>query len=249
MQHEGRQLRRRRLRERPRLHPTSAPSGDRCCPSDRTKAKTSECALSSTTGDAGNANPPFDGSTGETSTGDGQAPDGQAADGEAADGAGEASSESGAEGGTSGRDASDGATSDGATPRAPPPTPRATEATVPPSTLVHDAQQALLLVLAVSLPVLAVAAVVGHARRRVPGRLADPGSRRWRTCRASWRSSPRWRSSGPGWGTRWRASRSRCSSLTDGPLRSHRSRRGSQAVPAARFDRSRPRLIAPHHNE
>jgi len=32
---------------------------------------------------------------------------------------------------------------------------------VPPSTLVHDAQQALLLMLAVSLPVLAVAAVVG----------------------------------------------------------------------------------------
>lgn len=32
---------------------------------------------------------------------------------------------------------------------------------MPPSTLVHDAQQALLLMLAVSLPVLAVAAVVG----------------------------------------------------------------------------------------
>jgi flagellar biosynthetic protein FliQ len=32
---------------------------------------------------------------------------------------------------------------------------------VPPSTLVHDAQQALFLVLAVSLPVLGVAAVVG----------------------------------------------------------------------------------------
>jgi type III secretion HrpO family protein len=32
---------------------------------------------------------------------------------------------------------------------------------MPPATLVHDAQQALLLVVAVSLPVLAVAAVVG----------------------------------------------------------------------------------------
>ncbi len=32
---------------------------------------------------------------------------------------------------------------------------------MPPSALVHDAQQALLLMLAVSLPVLAVAAVVG----------------------------------------------------------------------------------------
>jgi type III secretion HrpO family protein len=32
---------------------------------------------------------------------------------------------------------------------------------VPPATLVHDAQQALLLVVAVSVPVLAVAAVVG----------------------------------------------------------------------------------------
>lgn len=32
---------------------------------------------------------------------------------------------------------------------------------MPPSTLVHDAQQALFLVLAVSLPVLGVAAVVG----------------------------------------------------------------------------------------
>jgi flagellar biosynthetic protein FliQ len=32
---------------------------------------------------------------------------------------------------------------------------------VPPSTLVHDAQQALWLVLAVSLPVLGVAAIVG----------------------------------------------------------------------------------------
>jgi type III secretion protein S len=32
---------------------------------------------------------------------------------------------------------------------------------MPPATLVHDAQQALLLVVAVSLPILAVAAIVG----------------------------------------------------------------------------------------
>src|ERR1019366_10615618 len=38
---------------------------------------------------------------------------------------------------------------------------RASSRAVPPSTLIHDAQQALLLVLAVSLPVLGVAAVVG----------------------------------------------------------------------------------------
>jgi hypothetical protein len=77
--------------------------GDRCCPSDRTKAKTSECALSSTTGDGGNPNPPFDGSTGESSTADGPSTDGPAADGN-----GEAAAEASVEGGSSGGDASDG---------------------------------------------------------------------------------------------------------------------------------------------
>ncbi|MGH7295530.1 MAG: hypothetical protein ACRELB_11380, partial [Polyangiaceae bacterium] len=79
--------------------------GNRCCPPDRTKAKTQECALSSTTGDGGNPNPPLDASSGDAS-----ASDATSADGPATDGAGEAAVEAGAEGGSSGGDASDGAT-------------------------------------------------------------------------------------------------------------------------------------------
>jgi type III secretion HrpO family protein len=47
---------------------------------------------------------------------------------------------------------------------------------VPPATLVHDAQQALLLVLAVSLPVLGVAAVVGMlvAAFQAASQIQDP---------------------------------------------------------------------------
>jgi len=47
---------------------------------------------------------------------------------------------------------------------------------VPPSTLVHDAQQALLLVVAVSLPVLAVAAIVGLlvAALQAASQIQDP---------------------------------------------------------------------------
>jgi type III secretion HrpO family protein len=47
---------------------------------------------------------------------------------------------------------------------------------VPPATLVHDAQQALFLVLAVSLPVLAVAAVVGMlvAAFQAASQIQDP---------------------------------------------------------------------------
>jgi type III secretion HrpO family protein len=47
---------------------------------------------------------------------------------------------------------------------------------VPPSTLVHDAQQGLLLVVAVSLPVLAVAAVVGLvvAALQAASQIQDP---------------------------------------------------------------------------
>ncbi|HEY5145461.1 MAG TPA: flagellar biosynthetic protein FliQ, partial [Polyangiaceae bacterium] len=47
---------------------------------------------------------------------------------------------------------------------------------MPPSTLVHGAQQALLLVVAVSLPVLAVAAVVGFvvAAFQAASQIQDP---------------------------------------------------------------------------
>jgi type III secretion HrpO family protein len=47
---------------------------------------------------------------------------------------------------------------------------------VPPSTLVHEAQQALFLVLAVSLPVLGVAAVVGLlvAALQAASQIQDP---------------------------------------------------------------------------
>ena len=47
---------------------------------------------------------------------------------------------------------------------------------MPPSTLVHDAQQALLLVVAVSLPVLGVAAVVGFvvAALQAASQIQDP---------------------------------------------------------------------------
>lgn len=47
---------------------------------------------------------------------------------------------------------------------------------MPPATLVHDAQQALLLVLAVSLPVLGVAAVVGMlvAAFQAASQIQDP---------------------------------------------------------------------------
>jgi flagellar biosynthesis protein FliQ len=47
---------------------------------------------------------------------------------------------------------------------------------VPPATLVHDAQQGLLLVVAVSLPVLAVAAVVGLvvAALQAASQIQDP---------------------------------------------------------------------------
>ena len=47
---------------------------------------------------------------------------------------------------------------------------------MPPSTLVHDAQQALFLVLAVSVPVLAVAAVVGLvvAALQAASQIQDP---------------------------------------------------------------------------
>ena len=47
---------------------------------------------------------------------------------------------------------------------------------MPPSTLVHDAQQALLLALAVSLPALAVAAVVGLlvAAMQAASQIQDP---------------------------------------------------------------------------
>ena len=80
---------------------TVVTAGDRCCPSDRTTAKTSECALSSAaSGDASPA-PPVDGSTSESSSPEAAS---EAAVGE---GSSEAASEAGGETGTGG-DASDG---------------------------------------------------------------------------------------------------------------------------------------------
>jgi hypothetical protein len=76
----------------------SSGEGDRCCPSDRTTAKTPECALSSTTGDAANPAPPLDAST-DTSTPDSPA--------ETASEAGTTDASDGASG-----DASDGSTTE-----------------------------------------------------------------------------------------------------------------------------------------
>jgi hypothetical protein len=47
---------------------TVVTAGTRCCPQDRTTAKTSECALSSTAGGDASPAPPVDGSTSETSS-------------------------------------------------------------------------------------------------------------------------------------------------------------------------------------
>jgi hypothetical protein len=74
----------------------STATGSRCCPSDRTTAKSPDCALSATTDQ--DANPePVESSTTDSSTSD----------------AGEASTEAGPEGGSGdGGDGGDGATGD-----------------------------------------------------------------------------------------------------------------------------------------
>ncbi|HEY8088394.1 MAG TPA: hypothetical protein VIF09_11130, partial [Polyangiaceae bacterium] len=83
---------------------TVVTAGTRCCPQDRTTAKTSECALSSTAGGDASPAPPVDGSTSETSSAEGST-DGTAQE--------SAAKEGGAEGGSEAA-SSEGGASDGA---------------------------------------------------------------------------------------------------------------------------------------
>jgi hypothetical protein len=68
-------------------------SGARCCPQDRTTAKTPECALSSETFDGANPAPP-DSSTTETASGEGAPAEASGSDG-SVEGAAEAGVETG----------------------------------------------------------------------------------------------------------------------------------------------------------
>ena len=91
---------------------TVVTAGTRCCPQDRTTAKTSECALSSTAGGDASPAPPVDGSTNETSA-EGS-PEGAATEGGAEGGAEAASVEGGGDASDGGGDAPADSAGDGA---------------------------------------------------------------------------------------------------------------------------------------